>query len=245
MQTTRQIILDVVSDVPSVRPHLSSRARWMLYEPTAYKTYDYMLGAIEGLVNGVYNGLVGGEMIDIMANLISGQLTQAYQQAMIDEGMTDFAMPDYLAASLEAAILGQYDYVDQYFRDIVDARIDGTSITPLLARAQLWAQRWTESYNEAVRLMTLQGGGNLIWREGDTIRKCDICKAFDGIVARASEWDALGIRPQNAPNDVLTSSSGDKDSGCGGWRCGCTLEPTDRRRSPNAFGRLEEILLAR
>lgn len=236
MQTTRQIILDVVSAVPHVRPHLSSRARWMLYEPVAYKTYDYMLGAIEGLVNGVYSGNVGGDFIDIMANLISGQLTQAYQQAMEDEGMTDFAMPDYLAASLEAAILGQYDYVDQYYRDVVDARIDGTSITPLLARAQLWAQRWTEAYNEAVRLMTLQGGGNLEWTLGLTESHCPECAAFNGMVARASEWDVLGIRPQSAPNEKLT---------CGGWKCDCSLTPTDRRRSPNAFGRLEEILLAR
>ena len=231
-----QIVRKVIEAVPEVIPYLSNKARYMLYKPAEYKTFDYMLRAIEGLVNGVYSGNIGGQFVDTMANLISGQLTQAYRQAFEDEGLTDAFLPDYLQSSLNEMILNQYNFVDQYYRDIVDARVDQTSITPLLARADLWAQRWTEAYNEAVRLITLNNGGNLEWELGATEQHCPECAAFDGIVARASEWDTLGIRPQNSPNDKLT---------CGGWRCDCTLTPTDKRRSPNAFGRLEEILLAR
>jgi hypothetical protein len=205
----------------------------MAYQPAEYKTVDYMQSQIEGLVKGVYTGAVGGGFIDVMANLISGQLTQAYRQAFEDEGFSDSSLPDYLAASLEEMILNQYDYVDQYYRDIVDARVDGTPIQPLLARAALWANRWTEAYNEAVRLITLNGGGNLEWIFGDTDH-CDTCQSLNGLVARASEWDALGVKPQSAPNNKLQ---------CQGWRCQCTLSPTDKRRSPNAYGRIEEILL--
>jgi len=225
-----------VEQVPQVKAHLSNKARFVLAEPTEYKTYDYMLQQIEGLVNSVYSGVIGGQFIDIMANLISGQLLQAYRQAMEDEGLTDAFLPDYLDASYQNMVINQYTFVDQYYRDIIDARVDGISITPLLARAALWAQRWTEAYNEAVKLITLQGGGNMIWTLGATEEHCPECAAFNGMVARASEWDALGIRPQNAPNDKLT---------CGGWRCDCSLTPTDKRRSPGAYGRLEEILLAR
>lgn len=229
------IIREAVRLVPQVRAHLSNRARYVLYEPVPYKTYDYMLAVIENLVESLYNNQIGGEFIDIMANLISGQFTQAYRQAMEDEGMTDEFMPDYLAASLEAAILGQYDYVDQFFRDVIDARLDGTSITPLLARAQLWANRYTEAYNEAVRLMAINNGQKLMWVEGDTDHKCSTCLALDGIVAWASEWDALDVKPQNGENTKLE---------CRGFRCQCALVPTDKRRSPDAYGKIEEIILA-
>ena len=225
-------IRQVVATFPEVRTYLSGRSRWTLYKPAVYKTVEYMENAIEGLINGVYNGNIGGQFIDTMANIISGQLTQAYRQAWEDEGMTDYFAPDYLSESLEAMILGQYDYVDQFYRDIVDARADGTSVSPLLARAKLWANRWNEAYNEAVRLITLQGGGNLVWEYGDA-EHCNTCLSLNGIVARASEWDTLGVKPQG---EMLE---------CGGWNCKCALVSTDKRRSPNAYGRIEEILLAR
>ena len=228
-------IREAVKLVPQVRPHLSDKARFYMYETVAYKTYDYMLKQIEGLVRGVYSGDVGGAFIDTMANLISGQFTQAFEQAWKDEeGRGE--LPDYLASALESAILNQYDYVDQYYRDIVDARVDKTPIDPLLFRATLWAQRWTESYNEAIRLIALENGGNMVWTLGATEAHCPECAAFDGIVARASEWDALGIRPQNAPNSAIS---------CGGWQCDCSLTPTDKRRTAGAYGKLEEIALGK
>ena len=171
-----------VKAVPEVIPYLS----------TAYKTQGYFLARIEGLVSGLYAGNVGGEFIDVFANLISGQLLDAYERAYADEGYTD-ALPDYLQVSYQETVSNQYSFVDQFYRDIVDARIDKTGVDPLLARAQLWAQRWTESYNEAVRLITLDGGGNLVWIEGDTMNKCSTCLALDGIVASAKEWDQLGV----------------------------------------------------
>ena len=140
-----------VKQVPEIRPMLSGRARWLAYEPTEYKTLEYMQSQIEGLVRGVYTGNVGGEFIDVMANLISGQLTQAYQMAYADEGFGG-RLPDYLEASLESMILNQYTFVDQFFRDVVDARLDGTPIDPLLARASMWANQYNTAYKEAQRL---------------------------------------------------------------------------------------------
>ena len=222
--------------VPEVRALLSNKTRYILHSKQDYKTAEYMQSAIEGLVNSLYSGFIGGEFIDTMENLISGQLTRAYRQAYTDEGYTDFNLPDYLQSSLTDAIAYQHTFVDQYYRDIVDARIDGTPLAPLMQRAGLWAQRWTEAYNEAVRLMAIENGQKLVWTLGRTEEHCPECAALNGIVARASEWDALNIRPQNAPNDKLT---------CGGWKCDCSLEITDKRRTRDAYGRLEEIMLAR
>lgn len=189
------------------------------------KTYDYFLQQLEGLIEGVYDGNLGGEFIDIMANLISGQLTQAFEQAWADEE-GDGDLPDYLTGPLEEMILGQFDHVDQLYRDVVDARVDEQPIDALLARAALWANQWTSAYNEAVRLITLENGGNLEWVEGDTQDKCETCLALNGIVAPASVWDELGVHPQGFPNDVLA---------CKGGHCDCKLEPTDKRKSPKAY----------
>ena len=215
---------------PDVKAYLSNYARYMLYEPAEYKTAEYMLRQIEGLVRSLYGGYIGGEFIDTMANVISGQLTQAFRQAYEDNGYTDYFAPDYLQAGLDAMILDQYNYVDGFFKDIVNARIDGTSIEPLLARARLWANQWTAAYNEAVRLMGIENGSRMIWTLGEA-EHCTTCLNLNGIVAFASEWDAIGIKPQS---DRLE---------CHGFNCACSLEVTDKRRSPDAYGRIEEALL--
>lgn len=226
-----QIIRQVVKQYPDVIPYLNNRARWILATPDI-KTYDYFLSELSRMIRNVYNGNMGGDFIDIMANLISGQLTQAYTQAWKDEE-GEGELPDYLAQSLEAQILNQYDYVDGLYRDIVDARVDQTSLDALLARAPLWAERWNEAYNTAVLLITSENGGNLIWELGATEQHCPTCAGLNGIVARASEWEALNVKPQNAPNDLLE---------CGGWRCDCSLTPTDKRRSPKAFDSIANIV---
>lgn len=233
---------------PAVVPHLKGKARWIAFafidnfpigntvytetnplgftiRDTSYKTVEYFESELTRMVTNVYEGNLGGEFIDILANLISGQLTQAYEQAWADNnGEGD--LPDYLTESVESMILNQYDFVDQFYRDIVDARVDEEPIEPLLARVPLWANRWEEAYNTAILLITSNEGGNLEWQLGETEEHCETCSALNGIVARASEWEQLGVYPQSAPNEKLE---------CGGWKCDCSLTPTDKRRSPKAF----------
>lgn len=225
-------IREVVKAVPDVKPYLSGKARFALYVPEHFKTLEFMLGQIRRLVTSLYNNQIGGDFIDIMANIISGQLRDAYIQAWNEYGETG-ELPDYLQSAYEADVLAQYDHVDGFFRDIIDARIDGKPIDPLIARVDLWANRWTESYNNAIRLIQVENGGNLEWVYGDTDH-CETCMNLNGIVMSAREWDTLGVKPQSAPNNKLE---------CGGWKCQCRLEPTGKRRSPGAYGRVEEIII--
>lgn len=230
------IIRQAVDLVPDVKPLLSDKARFHLYQP-AYKTYDYMLRQIEGLVNGVYNGNIGGQFIDSMANLISGQLTQAYNQAWKDEGEAG-ELPTYLTDSLEVMILNQYDFVDAYYRAIVDARVDRTPVAPLLARAGMWAEQWNTAYKEALQLIRLNGGGNFEWVKGATEKGCRTCAALNGIVMSAKEWQALDLHPRGYPNSKLECEGGGPVN-----NCDCELSPTDKRRTPGGYGRVEAILL--
>ena len=202
-----------------------------------------MLNTIERLVTSVYNGNMGGDFVDIMQSLITGQMTQAYQQAWEDSGETSFSLPDYLQSALQATIIEQadFDFIYGFYQDIINARVDKTPIDPLLARAELWAQRYTEAYNDAVHLMELENGGKEEWVLGDTEQHCWICRSLNGIVMYAHEWEELGIEPQNAPNPILSLSNGD-ENGCGGWRCDCRKQPTDRRRTPKGFNTVLNLI---
>lgn len=198
-----------------------------------YKTAEQFESRLTNLVKALYNDTIKApEFVDALGALIARQITLAYREAWNDEGGGQF--PDYLTAASEAAILAQFDFVDQFARDIVDARIDKTPIDGLLARVPLWANRYNEAYNDAVMLITKEAGGNLEWVLGETEQHCSTCANLNGIVARASEWEALNVKPQNSPNDKIE---------CGGWRCDCTLTPTDKRRTPGAYGRIEEAIL--
>lgn len=207
---------------PSVIPHLKSGY---------YKTYEYFDATLRRMVTAVYNGNMGGDFVDTLAALLRGQITQAFRQAYEDEGFTDMFPPAYLQTALDNQITAQvqFDWIYQYYKDIVDARVDSKPLDPLLARVSLWANRYTESYNLAVMEIQKAMGGKLMWKLGATEQHCDTCSALDGIVAFAAEWDLAGCKPQSAPNSALT---------CGGWQCDCSLVSTDKRRSPNAFDRI-------
>ena len=224
--------MDKVALLSYVREAIQAVPQVVKYLYSTYKSYDYFLAQVNGLVRGLYNGFIGGEFIDTLANLISGQLWDAYEKAWFDEG-GDGVVPDYLNKSYQDAVSTQYGYVDAFYRDIVDARIDKTSLDPLMMRAGMWANQWNSSYNEAVRLITLEGGGNLVWQYGEA-EHCETCRSLNGIVAWAKEWDALGVKPQNAPNNLIE---------CGGWQCKCSLSPTKQRRSPGAYGRIEAAIM--
>lgn len=239
-----QVIRAAVRLIPAVLPHLRARARWIALTADATKSAEQFDARLTNLVKALYKNTIGAQsFIDSLAALIARQITLAFREAWSDEG-DGGQFPDYLAEALDNFVIGQYDFVDQFARDIVDVAIDEKPIDGLLSRVPLWANRYTEAYNEAVALITKAGGGNLEWFLGATEKHCPLCSRYNGIVARASEWESLGIAPQNAPNPALTGHI-DGEDGCEGWRCDCRLKPTKKRRTPGAYGKLEEILASK
>lgn len=238
-----------IKHYPAVVPHLKGKMRWIywaFHPQNSYnrvikywvergwdeiKTPEYYQSTLERLIRSVYNGDLGGEFLDILANLVQGQLTQAFESVWEEEN--EGPLPDYLSSALDNMILSEYDHADGLYRDTVDARVDETPIDPLLGRAALWAGRYTDAENEARRLIALENGDKLEWVEGDTEEKCETCLALDGIVAYASTWDELGIKPQSPPNESLE---------CGGWKCQCTLQATDKRVTRGARDKILSII---
>ena len=102
------IARSVVRNVPAVLPYLAPQTRYALAQPIEYKTFEYYLAALRGLVSSVYNGFIAGEFIDTMANLVSGQLRDAFERAWFEDGNLE-PMPDYLESALEEMILSEYE----------------------------------------------------------------------------------------------------------------------------------------
>lgn len=222
---TFQAIKSAVLHYPRIKGSLNAQARYIAATPTAYKTYDYFVSELSRAVTNVYNGRLGGEFIEILSGLLQGQIIQAFFKAWEDEG-GDGETPDYLKEAAESQIIDQESYVENYYQDIIDARVDGTSLEPLLARARIWATNYNDAYNEGVRLIALENGDKLEWIYSPEKDHCPQCEQLNGIVAFASEWDTLDVKPGGFDNWAIT---------CKGYNCGCELRPTEKRRSPKAF----------
>lgn len=224
-----QAVQLAVKKWPGITPYLSRKARHAMGD-MELKTYDYYLRALRGLVVGLYRGYLGGEFNDIMADLVFGQFTDAYEQAMKDNEVED--MSPEMRTELDGLISAEWEFVRGFFEDIVNARVDNTPIDPLLSRAELWANKWNDVYNKATMTIEVMYGGKLKWILGATEEHCATCAALNGIVAWARDWQELDIHPQNPPNEKLQ---------CSGFRCDCSLEHTDEKRTRNGRSRLEEI----
>lgn len=199
------------------------------------KTFEYFQRTLTRLVRSLYNGFIGGEFVDIASNLIRGQIIDAHVRAWSDEG-GDGDPPLYLQLHAQTIVDQQISHLHNYYTDIIDARINQTSIQPLLVRADMWANRYKEAYNGAVQFIAEQSGGKLEWVYGASKEHCPTCAALDGIVAFATEWATAGFKPQNAPNPMLD---------CEGWQCGCSQKPTKKRRTQNALDKLINIAVSR
>lgn len=203
---------------------------WM--DAWGMKTLDYFLRVLNTWVYDLWSGdVTQDEFIDRLADLIDQQLTRAWNEGMRQNGLdpeTDM-LPEW-EQELQDIIANEYAYVDGFAADIVAGR--GGSLSPFQARAAMWANRYNDVVNRA-KVATAGKGVKMEWVYNPDKEHCDTCSALNGIVAYASEWESLNVRPQSPPNLALS---------CGGWRCGCKLQVTQKRRSPKAYDTILNIV---
>ena len=186
-------------------------------------------------VRDLYNKtLTQFEFEDVMIKVIESQLRKAWYAGMREVGLTPEDMTAEYEAELQEIMLSEFDYVPGLAQSIRDARDNDLPIDPFKARVELWVHRFTDVTNRA-KLFCSKDGVRFKWVYGDTDH-CTECEQLNGLVATAQEWQTSGIRPQSPPNPLLT---------CQGWNCGCSLEMTSQRRSPNALDVLLNIGIAR
>ncbi len=225
-------IKTVTKKYPAIIPHLTRRARWVAHweqpDEETKGVEDYRR-RILALVRALYNEDIGGDFVDSMAALVSRQLTLAYRAGMADAGLFRDEITEKMQEQLNGFILNEFQYVDGLFRDIIDARIEQSGVEQFNNRADLWANRWKEVMNAARLAVTAEFGGKMIWKLGATEKHCKTCMPLNNKVAFAKEWDQANIKPQGS---MLT---------CGGFRCDCSLDPTDKRRSPKVLDFLMSV----
>jgi hypothetical protein len=171
---------------------------------------------------------------------IENQLTRAWNEGADEVGVSPSDMTDEDLGILQGLIEEEKGYLTGLGVDIIDAK---ETTSGMDAKEALDAFRssfrsridvWASKYNEMVNRSKIHFGGKkrLVWRLGATEEHCTTCSALNGIVAYAREWEQSGVTPGESGSSVLE---------CGGWRCDCSLEETDARRSPDAFSRIMDI----
>jgi hypothetical protein len=201
----------------------------------AIKTYEYYLRTIRGLVHDLYRGNIQqDDFVTSMADLVQAQLTRAWNEGMRENGLdpqTD--MEDEWQVILDDIILNEYNYVDGFAADIVAARLEWhteENMGSFINRAEIWANRYKDVVNRSIVVTKEQ---KLIWVLGATEKHCPTCAALNGIVALASVWQELDVRPQDPPNEKLC---------CEGWECDCSQIPTTNRQTRNARDAIMQAL---
>ena len=241
MNLQTSLIRQSVALFPAAVHHLHGWPRYIArmkdtYPEPAQKTEGAMARQIYSRCRELYSGEIDrGEFLDAMADIVQEQLTRAFRAALRDNGLDpDLVNQDGegFKDELEDTILHEYDFVDNLAADVEQAAADGADVGQFQARADLWAARYPDAYNQAQAIISEQMGGKLKWVFGDT-EHCATCEALNGIVLYAREWEELGVHPQQPPNELLE---------CGGWRCQCRIEPTDQRRSPRGFETVMNIV---
>lgn len=199
------------------------------------KSQDYYEANLKRLVRSLYKGDIDElEFTFVFGDLITGQLTKAWNEGMLENGVLEDDMTDEWRIMLGDIITQEKGQVGEYANAIISASmLTNEPIDPLLARASLWANRYQDVYNQAV-IATADEKTKLEWVMGATEEHCSTCYALNGLVAYAREWEEMAVKPQQPPNTMLE---------CGGWRCQCSLQPTTNRHTRNVKTKIAEALV--
>ncbi len=222
-------LLKAVELVPEVKVHLSEKAVEFLKSIEQYdrQLWEYTLALFRGGDSGAF--------IDKFTAATSNQLTRAFNEGARSVGVEPEDMTEEDLAYLKEIIDSEYEHILDLGTAIEASRELELSAfrQAFRSRIDLWVARYTDVINRA---KTYFGGmTRLEWKLGETEQHCDTCAALNGIVAWAKEWEQAGVHPQSPPNEILQ---------CGGWKCDCSLNVTDKRRSPGALGRIMDIAVA-
>ena len=167
------------------------------------------------------------QFFDEMVSVITAGLTDAWEEGAKDCGIKPEDLDKEELAALRAAIGRERNFVFA-FGDAVDAgsKANKGKLKPLMQRVDTWANRYTDVANQA-RIKAC-ANKKLEWQLGDA-EHCQSCLKLAGQVRRGKVWEKQGVRPQSPPNGKLK---------CKGWKCACSLLPTDKPITRGRFPRL-------
>ena len=106
----------------------------------------------------------------------------------------------------------------------MNSKVKKGKLTPLLTRIEIWIGRWEGVKSQATVMAC--GDQKLKWNQGPSEKGCKTCTKLNGQVRRASFWKDKGVLPRVHDSPLLD---------CKGFRCACTIDPTDEPLSRGRF----------
>jgi hypothetical protein len=186
--------------------------------PFELKAIGTFRAGIRASVRGLWNGALDeADFINAMRSAIERGLREAWITGAAECGIKPDELTQAEQFAMRQAINSQFAFLFGFATDIAEnSRANGGKLGPLYQRAELWINQYNSVQGQA-KLMACRDK-KMIWTIDPTKDNCPSCLKLNQKVKRASFWAEREIRPQNAPNGKLE---------CEGWKCGCSLDPTD------------------
>jgi hypothetical protein len=223
--------------LPPVPGRLIAKERRLAYgtggEIARERRLDKDAGAYKAAIRSAVRGLWNGEFdydwfYDAMDTAIRYHTPLAWAAGAKECGIlpNEYTKPERVA--LEQAINYELQWIDGFATAIEEgSKANGGQLGPLMSRAAIWTGRWEGVKAQAMTMACADK--KLIWQRGQTEMGCRSCTRLDGKIKRASYWQEQGVLPRVHGSDKLE---------CRGFRCDCTLSPTDEPASKGPLPKL-------
>ncbi|KKM87331.1 hypothetical protein LCGC14_1270010 [marine sediment metagenome] len=180
---------------------------------------------VRGLWTGVFN-------LDQFISQMNGAIRRGFTQAWAEGAKECGILPDEITIAEQTKLNSLISTNLGFVRDFGVAirrgsKANGGLLRTQMTRSGVWVSRYTQVVQEAKAMSCADQ--KLKWNIDPTKDNCSSCLKLNGKVKRASVWEEAGIIPQVAGAGYLI---------CNGYRCGCTLDPTEERGTPGPFPRL-------
>lgn len=181
---------------------------------------------VRGIVRRFWAGLLDYDQAGgMLINTIRIGVERAFYEGARSVGVQPADLTWQERTAIQNIYLDEIHFVPDLLGAVqAGSKANGGKLAPLISRAQMWGLRYADVVNRA-RVMA-GADKPLEWVLGPTKDHCVDCARLAGKVKRSSYWQREGIAPQS------------HDLACGGWRCQCSLEPTDKSCTPGPLPKL-------
>ena len=191
--------------------------------------YGEYLRSLRAVARGLWKGILSWDQAyDAMYIAVRNGITRGWYEGLKEAGIQPSEMSPAEDLALKQMVFSEINRIGNFLDwCTTHSEANGWKWASCDARAKMWALRARDARNSALTMARTDP--KLIWRLGHTEKHCGTCSKLNGKVKRASYWTKLDLRPQNPPNPLLE---------CGGYNCGCRLDPTDEPLSKGTLGNL-------
>lgn len=183
---------------------------------------------IRQAIRGLWKGQIGRfAFFDSMFSSLTNGYTRAWRQGARECGVQFDELTPGEVQTLQVRIAEQTPFIGNLADVIVtNSQAAGGKLGPLLRRGDIWVNGYRRIQQEAKTMAC--NDKKLVWELGPA-EHCASCLRLSGQVRRGSFWEERGILPRVPGASYLD---------CNGYRCQCSLTPTDKPSSRGPLPRL-------